>query len=175
MYTRRHHTSGSKVLLMKDIKGMSGMSKENERNKHEELSLKLFIVMNRALEELRKQATEDVKRHGLNLTEFAVLELLYHKGPQPIQVIGKKVLLASSSITYVIDKLEEKQLIERIACPKDRRVINVTLTPSGEALIKQIFPEHRQAISELFDSLSLEEKEVAITLVKKIGIYAENL
>lgn len=151
------------------------MSERNEEQLHEELSLKLFIVINRALEELRKKATEDVKRHALNLTEFAVLELLYHKGPQPIQVIGKKVLLASSSITYVIDKLEGKNLIAREACPKDRRVINVTLTDEGDALIKQIFPEHRRAITEMFDSLTIEEKETAIKLIKKIGIYAENL
>lgn len=151
------------------------MPERNKKHLHEELSLKLFIVMNRALEELRKRATEDVKQHGLNLSEFAVLELLYHKGPQPIQVIGKKVLLASSSITYVIDKLEKKQLITREACPKDRRVFHVTLTTEGESLIQEIFPGHRQAIAEMFANLSLEQKETAIELVKKIGIHAEKL
>ncbi len=93
------------------------MIKSVNRELDEELSLKLFIVINRALEAIRKKATNDVKQYGLNLTEFGVLELLYHKGPQPIQVIGKKVLLASSSITYVIDKLEEKELIVRESCP----------------------------------------------------------
>src|SRR5699024_4024166 len=151
------------------------MSERKTEELNEEQSLKLFIVINRALEELRKRATEDVKRHGLNLSEFAVLELLYHKGPQPIQVIGKKVLLASSSITYVIDKLEDKELIKRQACPKDRRVINVALTPDGESLISGIFPEHRRAIAEMFDNLTHEEKETAIELIKKVGIHAENL
>src|SRR5699024_5964448 len=137
---------------------MNDMEKDKAQSTDEELSLKLFIVINRALEELRKKATEDVKRHGLNLTEFAVLELLFHKGSQPIQVIGKKVLLASSSITYVIDKLEGKNLITRQECPKDRRVIHVTLTDDGESLIKGIFPEHRQAIANMFANLSIEEK-----------------
>lgn len=151
------------------------MSEQSKEHLHEELSLKLFIVMNRAVEELRKKATEDVKQHELNLSEFAVLELLYHKGPQPIQVIGKKVLLASSSITYVIDKLEKKRLITREACPKDRRVFYVTLTDEGETLIKEIFPGHRRAIAEMFASLSIEQKETAIELVKKVGIHAEEL
>jgi len=151
------------------------MSEKKTEELHEEQSLKLFIVINRALEELRKRATEDVKRHGLNLSEFAVLELLYHKGPQPIQVIGKKVLLASSSITYVIDKLEAKQLIMRQACPKDRRVIHVALTSDGESLISGIFPEHRRAIAEMFANLTLEEKETAIELIKKVGMHAESL
>lgn len=158
-----------------ETKGMSTMSEQSKEHVHEELSLKLFIVMNRALEQLRKRATEDVKQHGLNLSEFAVLELLYHKGPQPIQIIGKKVLLASSSITYVIDKLEEKQLITREACAKDRRVFHVTLTAEGNALIEGIFPSHREAIAEMFEKLTVEEKEAAIELVKKIGFHAEQL
>lgn len=145
-----------------------------ETSTNEELSLKLFIVLNRAVESLRKQVTQDVKRHGLNLTEFAVLELLYHKGEQPIQMIGKKVLLASSSITYVIDKLEEKNLLTRIACPNDRRVIYAQLTEAGKELIEAIFPEHRKLITDIFAALTEEEKAQAITLLKKIGLHAEN-
>src|SRR5690606_40552445 len=91
--------------------------------KDEELSLKLFIVLSRAIESVKKQVVKDIKSYQLNLTEFGVMEFLYHKGEQPIQLIGKKVLLASSSITYVVDKLEEKGYLERAACPNDRRVI----------------------------------------------------
>ena len=61
--------------------------------KDEELSLKLFIVLSRAIESVKKQVVKDIKSYGLNLTEFGVMELLYHKGGQPIQLIGKKVFL----------------------------------------------------------------------------------
>ncbi len=141
----------------------------------EQLSLKLFIVLSRALESVKKQVVKDIKRYELNLTEFAVLELLYHKGEQPIQIIGKKVLLASSSITYVVDKLEEKGLLERIACPNDRRVIFGRLTEKGEKLMEEIFPQHEKAMAKIFSSLSEEEKEQAIELLKKIGLFAEKL
>lgn len=138
------------------------------------LSLKLFVVLNRAQEAIRKQAVKDIKKYGLNLTEFAVLEFLYHKGEQPIQIIGKKVLLASSSITYVVDKLEEKGLLERSACPKDRRVIYGRLTEAGKTLMDDVFPKHQTALAQLFSSLDKEEKETAITLLKKAGLSAEN-
>src|SRR5690625_6058658 len=88
-----------------------------------ELSLKLFVVLTRTLQSIQKQTVEDIRRYGVNQTEFAVLELLYNKGEQPIQKIGEKVLLASSSITYVVDKLEKKEYLKRKACPKDRREI----------------------------------------------------
>src|SRR5690625_7281546 len=107
---------------------MTFMEKEQQQMENEQLSLKLFVVLSRALESVKKQVVKDIKSYNVNLTEFAVLEILYNKGEQPIQVIGKKVLLASSSITYVVDKLEEKGLLEKSGCPKDRRDIDARLS-----------------------------------------------
>src|SRR5699024_12795693 len=112
-----------------------------------------------------KQAIKDIKKYGLNLTKFPVLELFYHKGQQPIQMIGKKVLLASSSIPYVVDKLEEKAYIERAACPNDRRVTHARLTEKGEALVGEIFVPHNEALTKLFYHLSDEEQTNTISIV----------
>ena len=91
---------------------------ESFHSHDEELSLKLLIVLSRAFHKVAERIKEDIRSHNLNTTEFAVLELLYHKGDQPIQQIGKKILLSSGSITYVIDKLEEKNLVSRKNCPE---------------------------------------------------------
>lgn len=139
----------------------------------EELSLKLFVVLTRAIQAIEKQVVQNIKSYGLNLTEFGVLELLYHKGDQPIQRIGQKVLLASSSITYVVDKLEKKNYIVRKACPTDRRVTHAVITESGKELMDEIFPQHAKAISEIMGGLSTEEKKVAIDHLKRLGVYAE--
>lgn len=151
------------------------MYDSNEQSYEGQLSLKLFIVLSRALESVKKQVVKDIKRYHLNLTEFAVLEYLYHKGEQPIQLIGKKVLLASSSITYVVDKLEEKKLIERIACPKDRRVIFGKITEEGKKLMDEVFPKHERAMAHIFSSLTNEEKEQVIVQLKKIGLFADSI
>src|SRR5690625_3520094 len=139
-----------------------------------ELSLKLFVVLSRAFEAIQKEVAKDIRSYGLNPTEFAVLELLYNKGEQPIQKIGEKVLLASSSITYVVDKLEKKEYLKRKACPKDRRVTYATLTDSGKQLMDDIFPEHAEAIHNIFGGLNATEKEQLIAQLKKLGYYAEN-
>lgn len=136
-------------------------------------SLKLFVVLTRALESIQKQIIEDIKRYGLNQTEFGVLELLYHKGEQPIQKIGQKVLIASSSITYVVDKLEGKGYTERRACPKDRRVTYAHITNKGRQLMDEVFPEHESALQQICGGLCTEEKKQIITQLKKLGIYAE--
>lgn len=135
-------------------------------------SLKLFIVLSRAYKALNEHVNRAIQLSGLNPTEFAVLELLYHKGDQPLQQIGGKILLASGSITYVVDKLEQKGLLKRVACPKDRRVTYAQITDEGKSLIEEIFPEHAKRIDELMSSLTEKEKTEAITLLKKLGLPA---
>lgn len=135
-------------------------------------SLKLFIVLSRAYKAINEHVNKVIQANGLNPTEFAVLELLYHKGDQPMQQIGGKILLASGSITYVVDKLEQKGLLRRIACPNDRRVTYAQITDDGNKFIQDIFPEHAQQINKLMSSLNEEEKLQAIELLKKLGIPA---
>ncbi|MCA0988846.1 MarR family winged helix-turn-helix transcriptional regulator [Guptibacillus algicola] len=140
-----------------------------------ELSLKLFIVMARATRSVTDQVKIDIQNHGLNPTEFAVLELLYHKGSQPLQQIGEKILLASGSITYVVDKLETKGYLKRNPCPNDRRITHAVVTDEGKELMDRIFPEHEMKLQKIFAGLDEAEKETAISLMKKLGHYAEKL
>lgn len=123
----------------------------------------------RASQSVQEIAKKDIEQYGVNPTEFAVLELLYHKGDQPIQQIGKKILLASSSLTYVVDKLETKGLVIRIACPKDRRVTYATITDKGKQFIQEVFPKHTKTIESIFENLSESELHSFITMLKKIG------
>ncbi|MCM3726150.1 MarR family transcriptional regulator [Neobacillus cucumis] len=141
-------------------------------NESVEKSLKLFIVLSRAYKAINEHVNKAIQANGLNPTEFAVLELLYHKGDQPMQQIGGKILLASGSITYVVDKLEQKELLRRIACPNDRRVTYAQITEQGKAFIEEIFPEHAKQIDTLMSRLSESEKTTAIELLKKVGIPA---
>lgn len=140
-----------------------------ERN---DLALKLFVVMSRANHAIMDAIKEDIKTYGLNPTEFAVLELLYHKGDVPLQKIGEKILLASGSITYVVDKLEDKGYLQRLSCPKDRRITYAVITEKGKELMSDIFPKHEEKIAELFSVLSPQEQEQMIDAFKKLGYQA---
>ena len=90
-------------------------------NEDTKLSLKLFIVLSRAEMAINEQTNRFFQQNGINPTDFAVLELLYHKGRQPLQKIGSKILLASGSITYVVDKLEKRGLLKRVSCSAGNR------------------------------------------------------
>ncbi|WP_067837583.1 MarR family winged helix-turn-helix transcriptional regulator [Amphibacillus sediminis] len=153
---------------------MDHAKKQYEQRKQDP-SLKLFVVLSKAYRSVADQVAADIRKKGLNTTDFGVLELLYHSGDQPLQKIGDKILLASGSITYVVDKLEKKGYLKRIQCAKDRRITYASITEQGEQLLNDIFPDHWQQIEQITSGLNEEEKQQAIKLLKKLGIFAENL
>lgn len=138
-------------------------------------SLKLFIVLSRATKAINECTNQFFQENGLNPTEFAVLELLYHKGRQPLQKIGNKILLASGSITYVVDKLEKRGYLTRVSCPSDRRITYADITPLGTEFMDELFPKHEQQLHEITSVLTGEEKDLAIDLLKKLGLSIKDL
>ena len=145
------------------------MSNDSER------ALKLFIVLTRASKVILEEAHKPIDKYALNPTEFAVLELLFHKGRLPIQKIGQKILLRSGSMTYVVDKLEERGFLERVSCEKDKRVTYMSITSMGIELIDSIFPEHAKNIESIMSVLTPKEQDLMIELVKKLGLSVKNL
>ena len=141
----------------------------------DEASLRALTILLRASSSVSSMLKKDMQSYGLNPTEFTVMEVLYNKGAQPIQVIGNKVLLASSSITYVIDQLEKKKYVERKVNENDRRITLVSLTPSGQEFMEEVFPQHSKIIQELFGGLSQDEIENLSESLKKIGFKAVDL
>ncbi|QOT00014.1 MarR family transcriptional regulator [Brevibacterium sp. JNUCC-42] len=144
-----------------------------DSNRNQEQSLHLFVVLSRAFNWASAHVHKDIRQYDLNPTEFGVLELLFHRGRQPLQQIGDKILISSGNITYVVDKLEKKGYLLRKPCPNDRRVIYAELTQDGEQFLQDIFPKHQEKLAEALNGLSSEEKEIAIVLLKKLGKSAQ--
>lgn len=137
--------------------------------------LKAVAIMLRATHALENILKKDIASYGINPTEFGVLEYLYHKGSQPMQSIGKKLLMANSSMTYVIDQLHKKKHVKRVKNPEDKREITIELTPSGTAFFESIFPNHKKTVKTVFSILNTEELVTLTTLLKKVGYYSQDL
>lgn len=137
-------------------------------------SLNLYIALSRASEWVNAHGDRDIRNYGLNRTEFGVLELLYHKGAQPIQQIGGKVLMSSGNITYVVDKLEKKEFVKRKTSTEDRRLIFAEITNKGKQFIEEVFPKHTEVIEKAVAGLTAEEKKIASQLLKKLGKFAQD-
>ena len=133
----------------------------------------VFLVLWKAARAAQAYAEKSILELEMCGSDFAVLEALLHKGPLPVNEIGKKVLLTSGSITVAVDRLETKGLVERRAHGTDRRARIVHLTKEGRKLITHAYADHAADMERLASaSLTRGERETLIGLLKKIGYKA---
>ncbi len=132
----------------------------------------VWLVLFKAAHAVERNATASIAALGLGLSDFAVLELLLHKGPQPVNRIGRKILLSSGSITAGIDRLEARELVQRVGDPGDLRSRIVELTDAGRKLAAQAFAKHALDMEETMSVMRPREREDLVRLLKKLGLWA---
>ena len=135
-------------------------------------SLKLYTVLSRAQRAIGERTQTDLEQHGISITEFAIMEALLHKGPLLLGDVQRKILVSSGGITFLVNKLTQRGLVERKPCASDRRARYAALTRKGEALMKEVFPRHAMAIREAMSGLSPAEQREATALLKRLGLAA---
>jgi MarR family 2-MHQ and catechol resistance regulon transcriptional repressor len=129
----------------------------------------LWLVLMKAHRALQKVAIQSIESLGVGLSDFGVLELLLHKGPQPVNEIGRRIELTSGAITTAVDRLESRGLVVRGTHPTDRRARIVRLTAEGEQQAATLFSVHKGAMDLAGSRLSKAKRVELIELLKKLG------
>ena len=132
-------------------------------------ALKLWVVLARAYAAVAREVEADIARHGLTTMEFGILEALHHKGPLLLGEIQRKVLVTSGGITYLVDRLVTKGLVQREPSPDDRRARFAVLTPTGAQLIGRIFPKHAEFLTRTMATLSMDEQARVTAMLRRLG------
>lgn len=129
----------------------------------------LFLSLWRASHAVMKADETSIAEAGFrSRSDFAVLEVLLHKGPQPVNTIGRRVLLTSGSITTAVQRLEKQGFVRREPDPGDGRRVQVVLTAAGRCRIESAFSEHAARLERVFAPLSREEKTSMLHLLRKL-------
>jgi MarR family transcriptional regulator, 2-MHQ and catechol-resistance regulon repressor len=134
-----------------------------------------WLVMMKAMQAITRYGLANLEKSGLGFSDFAVLEVLLHKGSLPVNVIGPKVNLTPGSISVAVDRLVSKGLVSRAECSQDRRVRIVALTPHGKSVITPIFRAHIETMEKVFAGLSRHELRQLQQQLKRVGKQAESL
>ena len=124
----------------------------------------------RAANSLRTAASRQLDATGLTLSQFAVLEALYHLGPMSLSEVAKKILTTGGNLTMVAGNLEKQGLVSRKCSTEDARVYILSLTPKGKKLIAEIFPEHAGGNHTALETLSPKEQKKLSELCRKVGV-----
>jgi len=140
------------------------------KGKPEEVrALDAFIKFTRACSSLESRLMAHETLDELTLTQFGVLETLFHLGPLCQGELSQKLLKSTGNITFVLDNLEKNDLVRRIRSQEDRRMVMIELTPAGEKLIREVLPGHVAAITEEMNVLSPDELVEFDRLCRKLG------
>ncbi|QSV45819.1 MarR family winged helix-turn-helix transcriptional regulator [Geobacter benzoatilyticus] len=133
-------------------------------------ALNTYTKLMRAAESVTGRVHRVLSAPKLTISQFGVLEALYHKGPLCQKDIAAKILKSTGNITLVIDNLEKQRLVRRERDTEDRRYLTIHLTETGEALIADVFAAVEKSIVSEMASLTDSEQELLGNLCKKLGL-----
>jgi DNA-binding MarR family transcriptional regulator len=108
------------------------------------------------------------KKYQVSAPQLSSLLALYENGPLPPSQIAKYIMVNSSTVTGIIDRLEQKELVERSRISLDRRVITVTLTERGQELAKNAPPPIQEKIVDGLQKLPPDEIEQIVQALTKL-------
>jgi DNA-binding MarR family transcriptional regulator len=109
-----------------------------------------------------------LEEHGLSRTQFRLLSHLNGEEGQRLTTLSDRLLLNKSTITRVVDQLEEAGLVQRIADPGDRRAQRVILTLKGGAQRQQAANDHLQSLEHRMATLTDAERDELRALLAKL-------
>lgn len=133
------------------------------------IELQLIIGLSRTINTLNRNTAALGAQHHLTLSQFGVLEALYHKGDLTIGQVKELILSTDGTIPVVVKNLEKNGLIARYPHPTDKRCTLLKLLPEGRGIIEELFPKNVAMIQEQMKVWSDEEKELLLHLLKRFG------
>jgi len=137
----------------------------------EQLELKIFIAMNRALNLINKANSKVLNKYKLTTPQFAVIEALYHKGELSVGEVQEKILSTSGTIAVIIKNLEKDNLITRGKDKIDKRKYILSISEKGQLLMDKVYPEIEANINSHISVLDESEQDIFLKYLKKITGY----
>lgn len=141
--------------------------KQKNITKEQKNGLGLYIKLMRATNLLTGNIHSHLRGDNLTVSQFGVLEALYHLGPLSQGELVKKILKSNANLTTVVDSLEKKNLVRRWKSESDGRRVNVELTAKGSSLISVVFPRHAEVVEKELGFLTNEEKSQLSKILRK--------
>jgi len=117
------------------------------------------FVLTRAQQSVHQLFKAEVAPFGVTPGQYAVLKCLWDENGQTAKQIADRLGLDASTVTGILDRMEQKGLIEKRVDPKDRRALKVLLTPKGEGLKDPLNEAIDSANRKALQGLSEEESE----------------
>ena len=128
----------------------------------------------RCYQSFESYSSRHVRSMGLTTPQFDIIATLGNTPGMTFKELGDKTLITKGTLTGVVDRLEAKNLVRRVALPADGRCQVVQLTPKGEAVFAEVFPAHLAYVGKVFAGLVPAELQQAQDTLKRLGSLFNN-
>ncbi len=134
-------------------------------------ALKTCAVLLRTGSDLLTAFETILGKHGLSQGRFLTLIVMNRTPNRTINpsTLAEKVGVKRATMTGLLDGLEGKGLIERVAHPEDRRKLGIRLTKKGRQLLDKMLPGYYEHIGKLMAKLSEKERQELELLLGKVN------
>jgi len=122
----------------------------------------------RAYQAFESYSAAHIRTLGLTASQFDIVATLGNTDGMSFKDLGEKTLITKGTLTGVIDRLEAKSLVRRVASASDGRSQIVRLTKSGETLFARIFPAHLNHLEQVFTEYSQKNLHAAETVLQQL-------
>jgi MarR family 2-MHQ and catechol resistance regulon transcriptional repressor len=131
---------------------------------------KVIAALLRASETIKKDLDITYKNYGLTFSQYNVLRILKNSknGQNKVSITSKIMLVSSSNITGVTQRLEKSGLILRKQDPGDERITVLEITPKGSRILKNIQDVHLHKISSYLKDFSSQKKRNLLEDLKQV-------
>lgn len=133
-----------------------------------DISGEIIKIFPRLMRAVSKESSDELIRGEITIPQMILLQILLEKNMCTMSNIAKDMGITTSAVTGLTDRLIRSKLITRTRGIKDRRIVIVSLTEKGKDLIKRIFNQRQQMMRRVLSVLTPKEREIYLSLIKKI-------
>lgn len=105
---------------------------------------------------------------GVQVAQYRLLGALMKGGMLPMSELGKRLYISKPYMTTLVDQLMKEGYVERIRDTRDRRVINISITPSGIKYLKQGYAVYKDDVKNLLSDLNKKDREELCQSLEKL-------
>ena len=147
---------------------MAQTVKLNEKNAAKQPFVAVMRELVRAYQAFVSFDVRHIRQYGITVPQADVIFTLGNTEGLVFKELGERTLTTKGTLTGIVDRLEQKGLVKRSVCPKDRRQMYVLLTNKGEKFFKKVFPIHMNKLQQQFSCMTKSDMNQAVLLLKKI-------
>jgi len=114
-----------------------------------------------------------LRSSGLTQTQFDIIATLGNTEGMVMRELSEKTLISKGALTGVVDRLQEKGLVQRKNNPNDRRSTIIALTRKGDGVFVKVFPKHVEALGNHFKTMKRSEMAEALHSLERLSACLE--